>query len=57
MAFIVFMRSEKPWLDAVPELKDYVRCCRVNNTRNPTISPRNCAVFASIVQAIKRRLK
>jgi hypothetical protein len=56
-AFIVFMRSEKPWLDAVPALHNYARRCRVSNTQNPVISPRNCAAYANIAEAIETRRK
>lgn len=52
-AVIVFMRREKMWMEAVPELKGYTNLTRVGNKQNPTISRRNCEGFEKVVQAIR----
>ena len=53
-AWIVRMRSERLWRDAVPELAHYPRLLRTRSVQNPTISQRNLdAGFADVVHAIR----
>jgi len=52
-AFVVFMRKNLRWLNAVRELEGYDHRCQVQNTQNPAISPGNCSEFEKVVQAIK----
>jgi hypothetical protein len=41
-AIIVFLRGERYWMMAVPELAIYPHLCRVRSVQNPVISPANC---------------
>ena len=47
------MRSEKLWLEAVPELATY-EYLKIKNPRNPTISANNLGVdsYAQILMAL-----
>jgi hypothetical protein len=56
-AFNVFMRKPDRWLDKVQGLKQYRRKCRVNNTRNPTVSPTNLCDFQDVVDAIEASVR
>jgi hypothetical protein len=54
-AVIILMRPGKKdaWVEAVSELGQYDRFYSVNNPRNPTISPNNCAGYSEVVKAIE----
>lgn len=54
-AVIILMRPGKKdaWVEAVSELGRYDRFYSVNNPRNPTISPNNCAGYMEVVKAIE----
>lgn len=41
-SIIILMRSSRLWFDAVPNLKSYDLCFKVNSWQNPAISKRNC---------------
>ena len=41
-AIIVVMRSEKIWLSAIPELKNYNKLYRLNSNQNVCVTKNNC---------------
>ena len=51
-ALVVFMRSKRLWIAAVPRLEGYGRICTTRSVQNPTISERNCERFGEIVEAL-----
>lgn len=51
-ALVLFLRSQRLWETAVPELRDYKRKDALKSPQNPTVSPRNCSRFDEIVQVI-----
>lgn len=55
-AFIVFMRTQRRWLNEIQELRNYKRMCEVDNVQNPTVSPTNLGAFDKVVDAIAKSL-
>jgi hypothetical protein len=51
---IIIMRSEKIWINAVPELQDY-QFARLNSPQNVTVSSRNLgeANYAKLIELLK----
>ena len=52
-AIIVVLRSEKRWIEAVPELRRYRRRYNLQSPQNVSVSPRNCPEgFNEIVRSL-----
>lgn len=53
-AYIVRMRSERPWFERLPQLATYPRLVRVSNVQNPHLSNAQLgANFETLVRAIQ----
>ncbi len=51
-AWILSMRAERRWVEAVPALVGYARYAKLKNRQNVTVSPGNCARFDELVHAL-----